>query len=226
MFGYIRKSKLLEIIEDERTKIYKKEMELSDGIKSKKTPFTSQKDKNDYCYKSSRLDGRYNALIDLYCLINKDKDKIELILNKFIVPKDSFRKDAKNNCANCDFSSHDFIFNLFKPYKCLCGLKGKLVMDESYGKCFLYQEKGQDIKLLLDKKLYKQKENPQEYTFEEVIKNIKIGETYQCVNRGVSMNRITRNNMGIKFNDNEPPRNCFGVNDKQKFVIVNDNITN
>lgn len=217
MFGYIRKSKLLEIIEDERTEIFKKEMELSDGIKSGKTPFTTQKDKNEYCYKLSRFDGEQNALINLSVLINKDKDKIELILTK-----DNFRKNDKNNCANCDFSSHDFILNLFKPYKCLCGLKGKLVMNESYGKCFHYQEKGQDIKLLLDKKLYQQKDKPQEYTFEEVIKNIKEGETYKCVNRGVSMNRISRDDVGINFNDNEPPRNCFGINNKQKFVIVND----
>lgn len=58
-----------------------------------------------------------------------------------------------------------------------------------------------------------------EYTFEEVISNIKEGETYKCTNITFVVQTITRDFAGIKFNNNEPMNFC-GINNEQKFIKI------
>jgi hypothetical protein len=63
-----------------------------------------------------------------------------------------------------------------------------------------------------------------EYTFEEVIANIKVGETYECTDNTYKVKIITRDVIGLKFNNNEPMSYC-GINYLQKFVKVEEPVS-
>jgi hypothetical protein len=57
-----------------------------------------------------------------------------------------------------------------------------------------------------------------EYTFEEVIANIKVGETYKCIDMNFIINKITKNDTGLDFNSNNVIYN--GIRDTQRFIKV------
>lgn len=59
----------------------------------------------------------------------------------------------------------------------------------------------------------------EEYSFEEVIANIKIGETYICKESGYVIKTIYKSEGGFRFNNNEPMDFC-GINNMQRFVKV------
>lgn len=61
-------------------------------------------------------------------------------------------------------------------------------------------------------------EKQKEYTFEEVITNIKQGETYKCTHDIYAIKTVTKDKNGLIFNNNEPPKNCCGSNNIQRFV--------
>ena len=58
-----------------------------------------------------------------------------------------------------------------------------------------------------------------EYSFEEVIANIKEGETYKCTSDIYIIQTIHRNEIGLKINNYEPLERC-GTNDIQRFVKI------
>jgi hypothetical protein len=58
-----------------------------------------------------------------------------------------------------------------------------------------------------------------EYSFEEVIVNIKEGETFVCTDDTYKVKIITRDIIGLKFNNDEPMSYC-GINYLQRFVKV------
>ena len=58
-----------------------------------------------------------------------------------------------------------------------------------------------------------------EYSFEEVIANIKEGETYKCTSDIYIIQTIHRNEIGLKINNYEPLERC-GTNDVQRFVKI------
>lgn len=58
-----------------------------------------------------------------------------------------------------------------------------------------------------------------EYTFEEVISNIKQCETYKCTSDIYIVKTIYRDEIGLKFNDYQP-LDCCGTNDIQRFIKV------
>ena len=58
-----------------------------------------------------------------------------------------------------------------------------------------------------------------EYSFEEVIANIKNGETYKCTNDTYIIQTIQRDEIGLKFNNYQPLERC-GINNIQRFVRV------
>lgn len=70
MFGYVKKSKILEIIDSERYRLSREDMKSLNNFRLIEEP--SQKDKEDYIYESCRLRGGYGALLDLYCLIEEE----------------------------------------------------------------------------------------------------------------------------------------------------------
>lgn len=71
MFGYIRKSKVLDIIETKRRSIVE-DIESLDNIRTNNISFETNKDKNDYLCKSAFLEGKYEILIKLTEKIVKD----------------------------------------------------------------------------------------------------------------------------------------------------------
>lgn len=56
-----------------------------------------------------------------------------------------------------------------------------------------------------------------EYSFEEVIANIKVGETYKCTKDIYYINKISRNDAGFKFNNGKSIEGC-ATNNAQRFV--------
>jgi hypothetical protein len=57
-----------------------------------------------------------------------------------------------------------------------------------------------------------------EYTFEEVITNIKEGETYNCTDDSFMVKSVSKDINGIFFNDSNNPTLIRGINVYQRFV--------
>jgi len=72
--------------------------------------------------------------------------------------------------------------------------------------------------------IVEEKKEVKKYTFKEVINNIKIGESYKSTFDGFVLKSITRDNIGIKFNDAETIKYC-GVRDDQRFTKSQTTVT-
>jgi ABC-type dipeptide/oligopeptide/nickel transport system ATPase component len=57
-----------------------------------------------------------------------------------------------------------------------------------------------------------------ECNFEEVIANIKVGETYECTDKYFVINKITKSEIGLDFNQNNVMYN--GIKNTQRFIKV------
>ena len=73
LFGYIKRSKVLNIIETERRKVVE-DMEFLNDIRARKNKISleTSKDRNNNLYKSSSLQGKYDTLVKLFELIVRD----------------------------------------------------------------------------------------------------------------------------------------------------------
>lgn len=71
MFGYVKRTKVLDIIESERRKVVE-DIEFLCDIRKNKITSETKKDKNTYFCKSAILKGKYDMLIKLTEKIVKD----------------------------------------------------------------------------------------------------------------------------------------------------------